>query len=254
MANMNLAGNLPFGGKVALVTGGSRGIGRAIVKALIQEGARVHFTFHQSVDAAARLSGETGAIAIQCSQRDPAAIERTVEEVFRQAGAIDILVNNAGIARDQFSLLMPEEEWMRVLDTNLSGAFRWCKAASRFMLRARQGAIINVSSLSALIGVMGQTNYAASKGGLVAFGRALAAELATRGVRVNTVIPGFIDTDMTSAMPAPLLDERLAGVPLKRLGKPEEVASAVLFLAGQGASYIVGQTIVVDGGLSAIAR
>lgn len=243
----------PFSGKVVLVTGGSRGIGKAIVEAFTREGARVFFTFQKGVEAATKLAESTGSIALQCAQADALRIEHVVEDIHKQAGSIDVLVNNAGITRDQFLMLMPEADWSEVMDTNLTGVFRWCKAVSRFMLRARQGAIINVASLSGLVGVMGQTNYAASKGGLIAFGRALAAELATRNVRVNTVVPGFIDTDMTAALPAEIREGKCGVIALKRFGKPKEVAEVVLFLAGPGASYIVGQTIVVDGGLTAVA-
>lgn len=242
-----------FRDKVVLVTGGSRGIGRAVVEAFATAGGKVFFTFHQGKEAAARLAADTDSTALQCPQADAARIEQTIEDIAKQHGTIDVLINNAGITRDQFVMLMPESDWAEVIDTNLTGVYRWCKAVSRFMLRARRGAIVNVASLSGLVGVMGQTNYAASKGGLIAFTRALAAELATRGVRVNCVVPGFIDTDMTSTLPPGVRDRKTAAIALKRFGKPEEVASVVLFLAGVGASYIAGQTIVVDGGLTSIA-
>lgn len=242
-----------FRGKVVLITGGSRGIGRAVVEAFAREGARVCFTYHKGEAAAAKLADETGSTSIRCPQADATRIEQVVEETVKQHGTIDVLVNNAGITRDQFLMLMPEADWTEVIDTNLNGVYRWCKAVSRFMLRARRGAIVNVASLSGLVGVMGQTNYAASKGGLMAFTRALAAELATRSIRVNCVVPGFIDTDMTSALPQAMRDQKTAAIALKRFGKPEEVAAVVLFLAGEGASYIAGQTIVVDGGLTSIA-
>lgn len=250
---MKSSGPTEFEGKVVVVTGGSRGIGKAIVQSFAAAGARVFFTYHSKAEAAAELAAETGASAIRCPQTDGPAIQSATEAIFKETGAIDVLVNNAGVARDNFAMLMPEEDWSSVLDVNLTGAFRWCKAVSPFMLRARRGAIINLSSVSALVGVMGQGNYAASKGGLIAFSRALAAELATRGVRVNVVAPGFIETDMTSSMPAEKLQRGLSAVALKRAGKPHEVASVVMFLAGSGASYIVGQTIVVDGGLTGVA-
>ena len=166
---------------------------------------------------------------------------------------IDVLVNNAGITSDQFLMMMRAEDWDRVLDTNLNGAFRWSKAVCRPMLVARHGVIIHVASISGLVGVPGQTNYSASKGGLIAFSRSLAAELGPKGVRVNTVVPGFIETDMTARMPRDLKRQNIDRTPLKRLGQPAEIASVVTFLASADASFIVGQSIVVDGGLTSAA-
>ncbi len=242
-----------FAGQTILVTGGSRGIGRAIVERFAREGGRVFFTYHQSAEQAAQVAAGCGAQAIQCSQTDSAAVSRAVDQVLAGTGQIDILVNNAGITSDQFLMLMPEEDWSKVVDTNLNGAFRWCKAVSRPMLKARRGVIINIASVSGLVGVMGQTNYAASKGALLAFGRALAAELGPRGIRVNTVVPGFIETDMTAKVPRQIRQQSLERITLKRFGKPEEVAAVVSFLASSSASYILGQTIIVDGGLTATA-
>jgi len=166
---------------------------------------------------------------------------------------LDILVNNAGITCDQFLMLMPEADWQKVLDVNLNGAFRWCKGATRPMLLQRQGVIINIASVSGLVGVAGQTNYSASKGALIAFSRSLAAELGAKGIRVNTVVPGFIETDMTAKLPRAIKERNLERILTKRFGKPAEVAAVVAFLASEEASYIVGQTIVVDGGLTASA-
>lgn len=238
-------------GQVALVTGGSRGIGRAIVERFTAQGARVFFTFHQSDDQAARVAAACGAEALKCSQADAEGIEAAVARVLTAAGRLDVLVNNAGITSDQFLMLMPAEDWQRVLDTNLNGAFRWCKAVSRPMLAARRGVIVNIASISGLVGVMGQTNYAASKGALLAFTRALAAELGPKGIRVNAVVPGFIETDMTARVPPAIRELQLARIVLKRFGQPAEVASVVAFLASEGAAYIQGQAIVVDGGLTA---
>ena len=242
-----------FAGQVVVVTGGSRGIGRAIVERFAALGARVYFTWHQNAEAAAQVAAATGAEAIQCSQTDAEAITAAVEKIMAAAGKIDVLVNNAGITADMFLMLMPAEDWNRVLDTNLNGVFRWCKAVTRPMLGARRGAIINLSSIAGLVGVMGQTNYAASKGALLAFTRALAAELGGRNIRVNSVVPGFIETDMSARVPASIKQKHLEHIVLKRFGRPEEIASVVTFLASDAAAYIMGQSIVVDGGLTATA-
>ncbi len=242
-----------FEGQVVVVTGGSRGIGRAIVERFAAQGAKVYFTFHQNTEAAAQVAAATQAEAIQCSQTDAGAIAAAVEKIVSAAGKIDVLVNNAGITADTFLMLMPAADWDRVIDTNLNGAFRWCKAVTRPMLGARRGVIINLASIAGLVGVMGQTNYAASKGGLLAFTRALAAALGGKNIRVNSVVPGFIETDMSARVPRPIKQKNLEHIVQKRFGKPEEVASVVTFLASDAASYIMGQSIVVDGGLTATA-
>ena len=180
-----------FEGHVVVVTGGSRGIGRAIVERFAAQGARVFFTYHQRDDPAQEVATACGAETIKCSQTDAAAIPAAVEHIVAAAGRIDVLVNNAGITADKFLMLMPADDWNRVIDTNLNGAFRWCKAVSRPMLGARRGVIINIASIAGLVGVMGQTNYCASKGALLAFTRALAAELGAKGIRVNSVVPGL---------------------------------------------------------------
>ena len=242
-----------FEGQVVVVTGGSRGIGRAIVERFAAQGAKVYFTFNQNAEAAAQVVAATQAEAIQCSQNDAVAIAAAVEKIIAAAGKIDVLVNNAGITADTFLMLMPADDWNRVIDTNLNGACRWCKAACRPMLGARRGVIINIASIAGLVGVMGQTNYAASKGALLAFTRALAAELGGKNIRVNSVVPGFIETDMSARVPRQIKQNNLEHIVLKRFGKPEEVASVVTFLASDAASYIMGQSIVVDGGLTATA-
>jgi 3-oxoacyl-[acyl-carrier protein] reductase len=243
--------NRQFENKVVVVTGGSRGIGRAIVERFAALGARVFFTYHQREGQAQEVAATCGAEKIQCAQADAAAIDAAVQHVVAAGGGIDVLVNNAGITRDNWLMLMPADDWNKVLDTNVSGAFRWCKAVSRVMLGARAGVIINIASIAGLMGVAGQTSYCASKGAMLAFSRALAAELGPKGIRVNTVVPGFIETDMTAKVPKPIRDQNLQRILLKRFGKPAEVAGAVAFLASDDASYIIGQTIVVDGGLTA---
>ena len=236
-------------GKTAIVTGASRGIGAATVRKLSDLGANVFFTYKSSPDNAAALSNETGATPILCDQSDGVKIEKTVDEIFAQTGSIDILVNNAGITKDGFFMIMPCDDWNCVLETNLNGAFRWTKCVARKMYAQRRGAIIFVSSVSGLVGVAGQTNYAASKGALCAFSRAAAAELGAKGIRVNTVCPGFIETDMTAAMPESARAAAAAAIPAGRIGRAEDVAAAVAFLAGEQAGYITGQVLCVDGGM-----
>ena len=243
--------NSRFSGKVAVVTGGSRGIGRAIVSEFATQGATVYFTYHRHEEAARETAGSFGAHAIHCPQSNAELIDATVRDIAAREGTIDILVNNAGITEDQFLMLMPQESWLKVLDTNVSGAFRWSKAVCGAMLSARKGVIVNIASIAGLVGIAGQTNYAASKGALLSLTRAMAAELGPKGVRVNAVVPGFIATDMTARMPRQIKQENQQRILLKRFGTPEEVAKAVAFMASDDASYIVGQTIVIDGGLSA---
>ncbi len=239
--------------QVAIVTGGSRGIGRAVVAELAGQGARVFFTYHAHAEAAEETARATGATALGCAQEDGAAVTRTAEAVLAQAGRIDILVNNAGVRADKFIMMMPESDWQKVIDVNLSGAWRWAKAVSRPMLGAGRGAIVNIASVAGSLGLPGQTNYAAAKGGLMALTRALAAEFGPKGIRVNAVVPGFIETDMTAALPRDIKRRNIENLVLKRFGQPREVAGVVAFLLSPAAAYIVGQSIVVDGGLSAAA-
>ena len=239
--------------QVAIVTGGSRGIGRAIVLELAGQGARVFFTYHAHAEEAAETARAAGATALPCPQEDGEAITRAVDEIVAQTGRLDILVNNAGIRADKFIMMMPESDWQRVIDINLSGAWRWAKAVSRPMLGAGRGAIVNIGSVAGQLGLPGQSNYAAAKGGLTALTRALAAEFGPKGIRVNAVVPGFIETDMTAALPRDIKRRNIENLVLKRFGKPEEVAGVVSFLLSPAAAYIVGQALVVDGGLSAAA-
>lgn len=236
-------------GKVALVTGGSRGIGRAVVEEFLNHGARVYFTYNKNEEAASQVES-LGAHKINCGQLDYQQIEATVDTIVQQAGSVDILINNAGITSDQYLMMMPHEEWTKVIETNAGGAFRWSKAVIRSMMNTRAGVIVNIASVSGLVGVAGQSNYAASKGAMLAFTRSLAAELGGRGIRVNAVVPGFIETDMTARMPRQIKQKNLERILLKRFGNVSEVAKVVAFLASDDASYIAGQEIVVDGGLT----
>ncbi len=243
-----------FEDKTVCVTGGSRGIGKTVVEAFVCEGANTYFTYIKNKEAAEAVCKATGATAIQCSQTNAEDITNALQNIVETSGGIDVLVNNAGITRDQFMMMMPEEAWHTVLDTNLNGAFRWSKAVIRPMMSKHQGAIVNISSVAGLVGIGGQVNYAASKGALLAFTRSLAAECGPKGIRVNAVAPGFITTDMSAKIPRSFKRQTMERILLNRFGDPSEVADAVLFLASEKASYIAGQTIVVDGGLTATVR
>lgn len=243
--------------QVALVTGGSRGIGRAVVQKLAAEGAKVAFVYRGSQQAAEELEKAVTAAggtakAIQADVADPTAARRVVDQVLADWGRVDILVNNAGVIRDGLFIRMEPENWTAVLDTNLNGTFYFCRAvADQMALKQRSGRIINVSSVAADHVNAGQTNYAASKGAVNSFTRALAVELGSRSVTVNAVAPGFIETDMSEAVRAKggdFIAKKL--VPLRRLGKPEDIAGVVAFLAGPAAAYVTGQVLTVDGGLS----
>jgi 3-oxoacyl-[acyl-carrier protein] reductase len=244
-----------FKGKVALVTGGSRGIGRACVMALADRGAKVVFTFLRNDAAAGEVTGAVQgaggeAVSKRCDSRNAKAVTEVVDDVVSRFGQLDILVLNAGTTIDQYLMLMSEEEFTKVIDTNLTGAFRFARAACRPMMTRKCGAIVTISSIASNFGVAGQANYCASKGGLVSLTRAFAAELAPKGIRVNAVLPGFIDTEMTAKMPRQTKMTSKEKILLKRFGTSEEVAEAVVFLASDAASYIIGQTVVVDGGLT----
>jgi len=242
-------------GKRAVVTGASRGIGRAIALELARQGARVVVNFHRNADAADGVvaqivgaGGEARAVGADVSTADGA--QRLVGACLEGFGGLDILVNNAGITRDTLLMRMSEDDWDAVLDTNLKGAFHCIKAAQRPMLRQRSGRIISIGSVSGLVGNAGQANYAAAKAGLVGLTKAVARELAERGITCNLVAPGFVETDMTAGLPADLLEAALGQIPLGRLGRPEDVAAAVAFLASDAAAYITGQVICVDGGMA----
>ncbi|HEX6491249.1 MAG TPA: 3-oxoacyl-[acyl-carrier-protein] reductase [Gaiellaceae bacterium] len=232
-------------GKTALVTGGSRGIGRAIALELARAGAAVTVGFRSGAEEAERVAEEAGGRALQADVADPAEAARLVEE----AGQLDILVNNAGLTRDGLIARMPDADWRDVLETNLSSAFYTCRAAARSMLKRRSGSIVNISSVVGLHGNPGQTNYSASKAGVIGFTKALARELGSRGVRANVVAPGYVATRLTDELPEDLRALMLTNTPLGRLGEPEDIAGAVRFLCSDAAAFITGEVLLVDGGL-----
>ena len=241
--------------KVAIVTGGSRGIGAAVVATLLREGAAVHYLSRSPAADHAGLERRAAAndAAVQWRQTDvadEAALVAAVNDVLDARGRVDVLVNNAGITRDGLVMRMQREAWDAVLQANLTSTFIASREVARAMLRARSGAIVNVSSVSGLRGNPGQTNYAASKAGIIGFSKSLAREVAGRGVRVNVVAPGYIETDMTRSMSDQARNTVLEMIPLKRTGTALDVAELICFLSGERASYITGQVIQVDGGLA----
>jgi len=232
-------------GRVALVTGASRGIGRAIAVELGRAGAQVIVGYRSGADEAESVAKEIGGRAVQADVSDPDQAAKLVEE----AGNIDILVNNAGLTRDGLIVRMPDDDWRTVIDTNLGGVFATCRAAARGMMKRRSGSIVNLSSVVGVHGNPGQTNYAASKAGIIGFTKALARELATRNVRANVIAPGYIQTALTEVLPEDVREALLGATPLGRLGSPEDVAGAVRFLCSDEASFITGEVLLVDGGL-----
>lgn len=242
-------------GKVALVTGAGRGIGKAIALKLAEQGATVLVNYKGSGERALEVVSqieETGgcAEAVCCNVADFEACGRMVEEIIAKYNRVDILVNNAGITRDNLLMRMTEEEYDSVLDTNLKGAFNTMRYLSRFFLKQRSGKIINISSVSGVLGNAGQANYSASKAGLIGLTKSVARELASRGICVNAVAPGFVDTDMTKNMPEKAREAALGTIPMNRMGRPEDIAETVAFLACSGSDYITGQVICVDGGMA----
>lgn len=244
---------MSLNGKTALVTGASRGIGRAIALRLAEDGANVAVIYAGSADKAEAVVNEITALGVnakayQCNVADSTAVNETVKAVTNDLGKIDILVNNAGITRDGLMLRMKDEDFDAVLDTNLKGAFNMIRACYSGFIRKKSGRIINISSVSGIMGNAGQANYSASKAGVIGLTKSVARELASRGITCNAVAPGFIQTDMTENLGDnnPLLNS----IPLGRMGKPEDIAAAVAFLASDSAAYITGEVLKVDGGLA----
>ncbi len=240
--------------KVALVTGAGRGIGAAIAKALARQGARVLVNYNGSAERARAVAEEIIAAggkaeALQCNVADYDACENMMKDIIEKYGRLDILVNNAGITKDNLILRMSEQEYDKVLDTNLKGAFNTIRHSARYFLKQKAGKIINISSVSGVMGNPGQANYAASKAGLIGLTKSIAKELGSRGICVNAVAPGFIHTEMTEVLSDAVQEKAVAAIPLGRMGETEDIAGLVTFLAGPGGDYITGQVIAVDGGL-----
>lgn len=240
--------------KVALVTGASRGIGRAIAVAMAKAGAKVVVNYAGNTAAAQDVINEIEsfggkAIAVQADVAQTEAVESLLKQTLDAYGRVDILVNNAGITRDNLLLRMKEDDWDAVMNTNLKGIFHCTKQVSRVMIKQKCGKIINMTSVVGITGNTGQSNYAAAKAGVIGFTKSMAKELASRGITVNAVAPGFIATDMTAGLPDQVKSEMANNIPLARMGKPEDVAAAVIFLASEAADYITGQTLNVDGGM-----
>lgn len=242
-------------GKTAVVTGGSRGIGRAICLELAGQGANIVLCYAGNGSSAAETTAAceqlgVKALALRCNVADAGEVKAMMDTALAEFGRIDILVNNAGITRDGLLMMMKEEDFDAVLDTNLKGAFLCMKAATRTMMKQRYGRIVNLSSVVGLRGNAGQVNYAASKAGVIGMTKSAAKELASRGITVNAVAPGFIDTDMTASLPENARTALLSSIPVGRLGAAEEVAKAVAFLASDDAAYVTGQVLAIDGGMS----
>ena len=240
--------------KTALITGASRGIGRAVALELAKAGAKIAVNFAGNRKAAEEVAGLIEAaggqaLLVQADVADSAAVDAMIKAVMEKFGSIDILVNNAGITRDNLIMRMKEEDWDAVIHTNLKGIFNCTKIVSKLMMKQRYGRIVNMASVVGVMGNAGQSNYAAAKAGVIGFTKSMAKELASRNINVNAVAPGFIATDMTADLPEQVKADMMKQIPLQKLGNPEDVAAAVLFLVSPGADYITGQTLHVDGGM-----
>ncbi len=241
--------------KIALVTGAGRGIGRAVAKMLASQGAYVYLNYHGSEAAAQEAVAEIlksggKAEAVQCDVSDFKACGEMIQTIIQKSGRLDILVNNAGITRDGLLMKMSEEDYDKVLDINLKGTFHTIRHASRYLLKQRSGRIINITSVSGVLGNAGQANYSASKAGVIGLTKSAARELASRGICVNAVAPGYVKTDMTDALPDQVKEQMLSQIPLGRAADPEEIAGVVLFLASEQSAYMTGQVLCVDGGMA----
>ena len=241
--------------QVAVITGAGRGIGEAIAYQLALAGAKIAVVSRSEANSSKvaealnqKLPGSAKAYAVDVADFD--AVQKVGDQIVADFGRVDILVNNAGVTRDTLLMRMSSEDWDVVLNTNLKGAFNFVKAIIRPMIKARSGRIINISSVSGLMGLAGQTNYSASKAGLIGFSKSLAREVASRGITVNVIAPGFIETDMTNVLNDEIKKGAVAQIPLARFGKPDDIASAVTFLATPAAGYITGQVVAIDGGMS----
>lgn len=242
-------------GKTAIVTGGTRGIGKAIVLELARQGANVAFTYVKSAEQANALAGEInkngmGVMAVQSDSSNFNQSKQMVDGVIKNFGRVDVLVNNAGITRDKALMMMSEEDWRQVIDTNLTGVFNCTRAVIVPMMKQKSGSIINITSVSGVVGMARQVNYSSSKAGIIGFTKALAKEVARYGITVNSVAPGFIETEMVEVLDKKYLEEILRFVPMGRMGKAEEVAEVVSFLISDAARYITGHVLNVDGGMA----
>jgi len=243
-------------GKTAIITGGGRGIGRATALALAEAGVNLALAVSRDLQSAERVAGEARERGVRAFARRTDVsrweeVEALVQAAIDEFGSLDIMINNAGVTRDTLVLRMDEQAWDTVLDVNLKGVFHGTKAVLRPMLRQRSGRIVNVASVLGITGNPGQANYCAAKAGILGFTRATAKEVASRGITVNAIAPGYIETQMTAELPPAATEELMRRIPLGRQGKPEEVAGAILFLCSEAAAYITGQTLVIDGGLTA---